>query len=74
LIMNASTVTTTGQATANPPALIHHLLSTKFPPVQETDLPDNLDADNIALRATQITGVLKDILEHPGYWHGGLNE
>ena len=72
--MNASTVTPTGQATENPPALVHHLLSTKFPQIQETNLPDDLDADRIALRATQITVVLKDILEHSGYPHGGLNE
>ena len=72
--MNASTVTPTGQATPNPSALIHHLLSTEFPQNQEKNLPDNLDTDTIALRATQITVVLKDILEHPGYRHGGLNE
>ena len=72
--MNASTVTPTGQATANPSALVYDLLSTKFPQIQETNLPDDLDADRIALRATQITVVLKDILEHPGYRHGGLNE
>jgi hypothetical protein len=72
--MNASTVSSTGQATAKPPALVHTLLPRKSPQRNEVDSSDNLDAEDITLRATQITLVLKDILEQPGYRHGGLNE
>ena len=72
--MNASTVTATGQATTNPPAPVEHLLLTDASQIKETYSPDNMSADKIALRAAQITVVLRDILEQPGYRHGGLNE
>ena len=72
--MNASTVTTTGQATPDPPPPVQHLLLSELSQVKMTYPSDDMDADRIALRATQITAVLKEILEHPGYRHGGLNE
>ena len=72
--MNASTVTQTGQAMTHPPAPVQHPLLTEFSQLKETHSLNNLDADKIALRATKITVVLKDILEHSGYRHGGLNE
>jgi hypothetical protein len=72
--MNASAVTSAGQAMNNPPAPVQHLLLTEFSQTHETRWSDNMDADDIALRATQVTAVLKDILQHSGYRHGGLNE
>jgi hypothetical protein len=72
--MNASTVTSTGQATDNPPVPVQHLLLTQFSQINEVHWSDNMDADSIALRATQVTAVLKDILQHDSYRHGGLNE
>ncbi len=73
--MTASTVTQTGQAMPYPPAPVQHLLLlNKFSQLKEKHLLDNMDADKIALRATKVTVVLKEILEHSGYRHGGLNE
>lgn len=40
----------------------------------ETKSSGNLDADQITLRATKMTVVLKNILKHSCYTHGGLNE
>ncbi len=72
--MKAGTVTQTGRARAEAPAPIQHLLLSEFSQVKSPGSGDNFDADKIALQATQITVVLKNILEQPGYRHGGLNE
>jgi hypothetical protein len=73
--MNASTVAQTGQALPYSPAPVQHLLLlTEFSQIKENRLFDNMDVEKIALRATKITVVLKDIMEHSGYRHGGLNE
>jgi hypothetical protein len=55
--------------------------STPVPPTQtatsqvrETKSPENLNADQLTVRATKMTVVLKNILKHSCYTHGGLNE
>ena len=72
--MKASTVTKTGRAKTHPLAPPQHPLLIATSQMTATRSSDNLDAENITLRATAITIVLKDILEHDGYRHGGLNE
>ena len=36
--------------------------------------PDGVAPEMLKLHATQVTGVLREILEQKGYSHGGLNE
>ena len=57
-----------------PPVLLYPLL---LPPTSSVTLP--LDSSNtapelLAVRATQITVVLSQILEYKGYAHWGINE
>jgi hypothetical protein len=40
----------------------------------ETRTSGNQDAGPLTLRATKMTDVLKKILEHSCYTHGGLND
>lgn len=40
----------------------------------EISTSGNQDAEELTLRATKMTQVLKNILEHQCYTHGGLND
>jgi len=71
--MNTQTIISTPYAL--PPAIVLSPLlltetSSATSPVDSGDLA----LEQLNLRATQVTLVLKDILEYKGYLHGGIND
>jgi hypothetical protein len=72
--MNTQSVIQTKNALPPPAVVLNRLLLTETSSVTRPADSDDLAPDELDLRATQITGVLKEILEQRGYSHGGLNE
>ncbi len=50
------------------------LLLTETSSVTRPADPGGVAPEMLKLRATQVTGVLREILEYRGYLHGGINE
>ena len=59
---------------APPVILSDSLLQTQIGSVTRAADPGNLAPEKLKLRATKVTVVLREILEQPGYRHGGINE
>ena len=59
---------------APPVILSNRLLQTQNGSVTRAADPGNLAPEKQKLRATKVTEVLREILEQPGYRHGGINE
>ena len=58
-----------------PPVILSdRLLQTQSGSVTREADPGNLAPEKLKLRATKVTVVLREILEQPGYRHGGINE
>jgi hypothetical protein len=72
--MNTQTVVPTPRALPSPVVVLGPLLLTKTSSV--TRLADSGDVapERLKLAATQVTVVLKEILEQRGYRHSGINE
>jgi hypothetical protein len=72
--MNTQTVIQTPQALPPLMIVLNPLLLTETSSVTRPVDSGDLAPEELNVRATQITGVLKEILEQRGYPHGGLNE
>lgn len=63
------------QASPSASAASHVVFISEFSSGYETQTTSgNNDTDELTLRATKMTEVLKNILEHSCYTHGGLND
>ncbi len=74
VFMNTQTVIQAPQALPLLAVVLNPLLLPETSSVTLTADSGDLAPEELNLRATQITGVLKEILEQRGYPHGGLNE
>lgn len=72
--MNVQTTFPPVRTLLHPPNLPQIRFLTERSETIETLTCGNVDAEQISLRATQITSVLEEILARPGYTHGGLND
>jgi len=58
-----------------PPAILgNRLLLTQMSSATRVTETGNVASETLTIRATQVTVVLKKILEQTGYRHGGINE
>lgn len=67
-------LTTPTQAASPPPTAVLHSLLPESSSVKDTASEENLDSEQIELRATTVTVLLKEMLSEAGYRHGGINE
>ena len=72
--MNIQTVIPRPQALLPPVVVLRHLLLTETSSATPPADPDDITPELLTLRATQVTVVLRDILEQRGYLHGGIND
>jgi hypothetical protein len=59
---------------APPVVLCNRLLLTQISSVTRAADVGKVTSETLKARATQVTVVLREILEQPGYRHGGINE
>ena len=74
LTMTTTQTVVPSRLLAPPVILSNRLLQTQNGSVTRAADPGNLAPEKQQLRATKVTEVLREILEHPGYRHGGINE
>jgi hypothetical protein len=74
LFMNTRTVIPTTQPLPPPAVLLSPLLLTETSSIMRPVDPGDFAPEMLKLRATQVTVVLREILEQKGYPHGGIND
>jgi hypothetical protein len=72
--MNTQTVISTRHALPPPAVVLNPALPTETSSVMPTTNSGDIAPGTLTLRATQVTVVLREILEDKGYLHGGIND
>jgi hypothetical protein len=72
--MNTQTVISTPHALPPPAVVLNSALPTGTSSVMPTTDSGDIAPGTLTLRATQVTLVLREILEDKGYPHGGIND
>jgi len=72
--MNTQTIISTPRALPPPAVVLNPAHPTETSSIIRTTDSGDVAPEMLTLRATQVTVVLREILEEKGYLHGGINE